>query len=86
MLKLICKKIFTILCSACWIICHALLLSTESFSKHSFRNTNRVSKGLDADQDRHSVEPGYNGFKLFAKVISRRQKSPLAKVTTSMQN
>ena len=39
-------------------------------SKNSFRNTyNRVSKGLDPDQDRHSV-----GLDLGAKVISRRQK------------
>ena len=39
-----------------------LLLSTDfflklTFSKHSFRNTIRVSNGLDPDQDRHSVCP-----------------------------
>ena len=27
------------------------------FSKHAFRNTIRVSNGLDPDQDRHSVGP-----------------------------
>ena len=27
------------------------------FSKNSFRNTNRVSNGLDPDQNRHSVGP-----------------------------
>ena len=52
-------------------------------------NTIRVSNSLDPDQARHYVGPdlGPNclqtnclagpGFKLFAKVISRQQKSPL---------
>ena len=39
-----------------------LLLSTNffpklTFSKNSFRNTFRVSNGLDPDQDLHSVSP-----------------------------
>ena len=40
-----------------------LLLSSADFfhnlpfSKHSFRNTIRVSNGLDPDQDRRSVSP-----------------------------
>ena len=29
----------------------------KTFSKNSFRNTIRVSNGLDPDQDQHSVEP-----------------------------
>ena len=44
----------------------------------SFRNTTRVSNSLDPDQDRRSVGPDL-GQKLFAKFISRRQKSPLAR-------
>ena len=39
-----------------------------TFSKKTFRNTIRVSNGLDLDQDRQNV-----GSKLFAKVISRKQ-------------
>ena len=35
----------------CW------LFSKMTFSKNSFRNTIRVSKGWDPDQDRHSVGP-----------------------------
>ena len=49
-----------------------LLLSADFFSKltfseNSFRNSIRVSNGLDPDQYRHS------GSKLFAKASSRRQ-------------
>ena len=51
-----------------------------TFSKKSFRNTIRVSNSLDPDQARHfsrsDLGPS-SGSKLFAKVISRRQKSPL---------
>ena len=32
-----------------------LLLSAVTFSKNYFRNTIRVSKGLDPEQDRHFV-------------------------------
>ena len=49
-----------------------------NFSKDSFRNTIRVSNGLGPDQNRRSVGP-YMGSKLFAKVITRRQTSPLAR-------
>ena len=41
-------------------------------------NANRVSNGLDSDHDRRSVGPDV-GQKLFAKFISRRQKSPLTR-------
>ena len=46
--------------SACWVIFHALvvicrLFSKFTFSRSSFRNTTRVSNGLDPDQDRHCV-------------------------------
>ena len=34
----------------------AELFKLSSF-KNSFRNTNRVSKDLDPDQDRHSIGP-----------------------------
>ena len=63
---------------ACWVIFHAFVVVCWLFSKltflnNSFRNTIRVSNGLDPDQDRH-----LSGYKLVAKVISRRQKSQLA--------
>ena len=45
-------------------LCMLLLLSADfisfkklTFWKNSFRNTIRVSKGLDPDQDRYSVGP-----------------------------
>ena len=41
-----------------------------TFSKHSFRTTIRVPNGLN---------PDLTGFKLFAKVIGRRQKLLLAR-------
>ena len=34
-----------------------LLMSFKKKSTNSFRNTIRVSNGLDPDQDRHSVGP-----------------------------
>ena len=54
-----------------------LLTSKLTFSKHSFRNTIRVSNVLDHDQDRHFVGPDL-GPKPFAKITTRRQKSLLA--------
>ena len=48
------------------------------FLKKSFRNTTIVSKGLDPDQDRHSVGPDL-GPKLFANVTNRQQELPLAR-------
>ena len=42
--------------------------------KNSFWNSIRISNGMDPDQGRRSDL----GPKLFAKIISRRQKSPLA--------
>ena len=47
--------------------CQLLFFKINFFQKSSFRNTIRVSNGLDPDQDRNS-----------AKVISRWQKLPLA--------
>ena len=53
--------------------------SKSTFSKNSFRNTIRMSNGLDPDQDRHSVGPDL-GPNCFANVVSRRQKSLLARI------
>ena len=52
-----------------------LLLSSAVLFKKSLSGTKtiRVSKGLDPDQDQHSVCPD-PGPKLFAKVNSRRLK------------
>ena len=55
-----------------------LFLSSAGFSKInilklSFRNTIRVLNGLDPDQDHHCL--GH----LFAKIISKQQKPPLAR-------
>ena len=61
-----------------------MLLSSVDFfpinflKKNSFRNTMRVSNGLDPDQDRGHVGPDL-GPNCFAKVISRWKKSPLAR-------
>ena len=49
------------------------------FSKNSFRNTIKVSNIMDSNQERHFVSPDLGPWnKLFAKVISRRQKFQLA--------
>ena len=68
---------------ACWVILHAFVVhgcffKITFFSKnlHS-RNTIRVSESLDPDQAQRFVRPDL-GPKLSAKIISRRQKSPLA--------
>ena len=45
--------------------------------KICYRNTIRVSNGLDPDQESRS------GSKLFGNIISRGQKSPLAKIELS---
>ena len=37
--------------------CRLLTFSKLTFSKNSFRNTIRVTKSLDPDQDRHFVGP-----------------------------
>ena len=47
---------------ACWVIFHAFVdvsgfFSKLTLSKNSFRNTIRVSNGLDPDQDRRPVGP-----------------------------
>ena len=47
---------------ACWVNFHPFdvicrFLKKITFSKNSFKNTIRVSNGLDPDQDRHSVGP-----------------------------
>ena len=70
---LICCEFF-----ACWVIFQAfvvvcrLLFFLINFCKNSYRNTFRVSNSVNPDQD-------CSGSKLFAKVISRRHKSLLAK-------
>ena len=51
------------------------LFSKLTFSKNYFRNTIRVSNGLNLYQDLYQ---SWSGSKLFAKVSSRRQKSLLA--------
>ena len=56
--------------------CRLLTFFITFFFKSYFRNTIRVSNSLDSDQDRCYV--GRTWFKLLAKAISRRQKSPLA--------
>ena len=58
--------------------CRLLTFFKISFSKNSFRNTIRVSKGSDPNQDRHSFGPDL-GPKLFSLVISKQQKSLLAR-------
>ena len=58
---------------ACFF-CRLQIFLKLTFSKKYFRNTIRVSNSLDPDQAQHFAK---SGSKLFAKVISRRQKSPL---------
>ena len=61
------------------LLCHLLFfVFCWIFLKNSFRNTIRVSKSLDLDQDQHSVGPDLGPYCL-KKGISRRQKSPLAR-------
>ena len=50
--------------------------SKLAFSKNSFSNAIRMSNSLDPDQDRRR---SLSGSKLFATVVSREQKSPLAR-------
>ena len=57
---------------SCFCCCLLTFFKISLFKKF-FRDTINVSNGLDPDQDRHS------GPKLFAKVISRRQKLLLAR-------
>ena len=49
------------------------------FSKYSFRNNIRVSDSLDSD-------PAWSRSKLFAKIISRWQNSPLAGIEIDSNN
>ena len=53
--------------------------SELTFSKNSFRNTFRVSNGLNTDQDRRFVGPdlGPNCLQR-SSTLTRGQKSPLA--------
>ena len=51
----VCHIINSLHVGKCFIL---LLLSADFFSKKLFRNTIRVSNGLEPDQDRHSVCPG----------------------------
>ena len=59
-----------------YVVCR--FFSKSTFSKNSFRNTIRVSNGLDPDQDRRSVGPdlGPNCLqRLSADDISRQRVS-----------
>ena len=58
-----------ILVFACWVIFH-------TFVKKSFRNTIRVSNGLDPDEDQYSVSPDLEPQCL--QRLSADDKSPLA--------
>ena len=40
-----------------FLLSSADFYSKSTFSKNSFRNSTRVSNGLDPDQDQHSVGP-----------------------------
>ena len=74
-------KYFIILTLACWVIFHAscrlLKFSKLTFSKNSFRNTIRVSNGLESDQDSHSVGPDLGPNCL--QFLSADDKLPLAR-------
>ena len=68
---------------ACWVILHAFLSSVDLFfskihffKKKSFRNTIRVSKEFGS-RSGPTFCRAWSGSKLFAKVISRWQKSPI---------
>ena len=64
---------------ACWVIFPAFVVvcCQLTFFKIPFRNTIRVSNGLDPDQDRHSVGPDLGPNCL--QRLSADDKSPLAK-------
>ena len=59
---------------ACWVILHFYSLSADFSHYFLSKNTIRVSSSLDKEQDGCPC----SGSNLFAKVISRRQKFPLA--------
>ena len=58
------------------LLSSADFFSKLHFSKNSFRNTIRVSNGLDPDQDRCSVSPdlGPNGYQQTTKVTTSRER------------
>ena len=59
-----------------YFCCHfSFFFSNSLFQKYSFKNTIRMSNGLDPDQDRLP----WFWSRLFVTVISRRQKSPRAR-------
>ena len=57
----------------------------NNFWKNSFSNTIRVSNGIDQDQDRRFVGPDL-GKNCLQWVISRRQKSPLARYVSCVSH
>ena len=63
--------------SSLWIFFFFFFFSKLTFSKISFRNTIQVSNSLGQDIRSDILSGLISGPKLFAKVISRRQKSPL---------
>ena len=74
----------TCLLFACWVLLHAFLSSVDfflkiNFFKKSFRNTIKVSYSLDPDQAWQNFGPDLGPTpNCLRKVISRRQKLPLA--------
>ena len=66
--------------SACFFCCLLLFFFNINVSKTSFKNTNRVSNGLDPDQARHFVGPGLDPNclqRLSAYDISRQKANEL---------
>ena len=59
--------------------CLLTFFKINFFNKKIFRITIRVLNGLNLDQDHHSVGPDPGPNSLFAKVISRGQKSLLVR-------
>ena len=61
---------------------HTLLSSSDfsklTFPKNSFRNTVRVSNGLDLDQDRHFFSP-YLGPNYLQRLTADSKKSPITR-------
>ena len=57
--------------------CRLLNFSKLTFSKISFRNTIRMSSGLDSDQDHHAVGPDLGPNCL--QSLSADDKLPLAR-------
>ena len=69
------------LCNFSCFCCRLLPFWKFTFSKKYFRNTIKVSNGLDPDQDRWSQpQSDLIWVQTVAQVISRQQYSPLARI------